>query len=163
MLLILAAGVFLIGSKQFLFSSTYRVKADFQSVAGLNDGAVVRVGGLHEGTVKYINLPGQPDQKMTVVMNLHGATRNIIKKDSVAAIRSEGLLGDKYIEISFGSEGAQKLKDGDTIGSEPALEISDLIKKTDQILDTAKGTMQSVESISSKINQGEGTAGALIN
>ena len=44
-LLILAAGVFLIGDKEFLFSSTFPLKADFQNVAGLNVGADVRVGG----------------------------------------------------------------------------------------------------------------------
>ena len=162
-LLILAAGVFLIGDKQFLFSSTYRVKAEFQNAAGLDDGAVVRVGGIQKGTVKYISLPGRPDQKVTVVMNLDSSTRNIVKKDSVAAIRSEGLLGDKYVEVSFGSEGAERLKDGDTIASEPPLDISDLFKKTDQILDTAKDTMQNVDSISLKINRGEGSVGALIN
>ena len=81
-LLILAAGVFLIGDKQFLFSSTYRVKAEFQNAAGLDDGAVVRVGGIQKGTVKYISLPGRPDQKVTVVMNLDRSTRNIVKKDS---------------------------------------------------------------------------------
>ena len=162
-LLILAAGVFLIGDKQFLFSSTYRVKAEFQNAAGLDDGAVVRVGGIQKGTVKYISLPGRPDQKVTVVMNLDSSTRNIVKKDSVAAIRSEGLLGDKYVEVSFGSEGAERLKNGDTIASEPPLDISDLFKKTDQILDTAKDTMQNVDSISLKINRGEGSVGALIN
>ena len=123
----------------------------------------MRVGGIQKGTVKYISLPGRPDQKVTVVMNLDSSTRNIVKKDSVAAIRSEGLLGDKYVEVSFGSEGAERLKNGDTIASEPPLDISDLFKKTDQILDTAKDTMQNVDSISLKINRGEGSVGALIN
>src|SRR5260370_40925565 len=100
-LLILGAGVFLIGSKQLLFRPTYRVKAEFQNAAGLDDGAIVRVGGIQKGTVKYLALPGRPDQKVTVVMNLDGSTRNIVTKDSVAAIKSEGLLGDKYVEISF--------------------------------------------------------------
>lgn len=162
-LLILAAGVFIIGSKRFLFSSTYMVKAEFQNAAGLIDGAVVRVGGIQKGTVNRINLPASPDQKVTVELKLEGKTRRVVKKDSVATIRSEGLLGDKYVEVSFGSPDAESLKDGDTIASEPPLEISDLIKKTDQILDTAKGTIQNVESISEKINQGEGTVGALIN
>jgi ABC-type transporter Mla subunit MlaD len=39
----------------------------------------------------------------------------------LAAIKSEGLLGDKYIEISFGSENGESLKNGDTIESEPPL------------------------------------------
>src|SRR5436853_3321274 len=97
-LLILTAGVFLIGNKQFLFSHTYHLKAYFQNVAGLNDGAVVRVGGIQKGTVKRLDLPARPDQKVTVLMNLEKGTRNLIKKDSVASIKSEGLLGDMYVE-----------------------------------------------------------------
>ena len=162
-LVILAVGIFIIGDKQFLFTSTYHLRAYFQNVAGLNDGAIVRVGGIQKGTVKRLDLPNRPDGKVTVEMDLESGTRNIIKKDSVASIKSEGLLGDKYVEISFGSADAEKLKDGDTIGSEAPLEISALIKKTDQILDSAKDTMQNVASVSSKLDQGEGTMGALIN
>ena len=75
--------------------------------------------GPGEGTVKRINLPKRPDGKVTVVMDMHQATREVLKNDSVAAIKSEGLLGDKYVEISFGSPEAQKLKNGDTIASAP--------------------------------------------
>ncbi len=74
-LAILFAGVFLIGNTETLFKSTYRVKAEFQNVAGLNDGADVRVGGIHEGTVRKIDLPKRPDGKVTVVMDLQSATR----------------------------------------------------------------------------------------
>ena len=169
-LLILAAGVFLIGGKEFLFSRTYVVKSEFQNVAGLVDGAEVRVGGIREGTVKQIDLPKRPDGKVTVVFQLHSLTRGVLKKDSVASIRSEGLLGDKHVEISFGSENAQRLDNGDTIGSTPPLDISDLIQKTDQILDTTKDTMQNIDvttgslkNISAKVDRGQGTAGALIN
>ena len=65
-LLFLCIGVFLIGNKEFLFSRTYRLKAEFQNVAGLNSGAEVRIGGIHQGTVKEIDLPSQPDAKVTV-------------------------------------------------------------------------------------------------
>jgi len=47
----------------------------------------------------------------------------------VAAIRSEGLVGDQYVEVSFGSEKSPKVQDGDTIAGEPVIQISDLIKK----------------------------------
>ena len=162
-LMILAAGIFIIGDKELLFRSTYSVKTEFKNVVGLDKGADVRVGGIHKGTVKRIDLPRQPDGKVTVVMNLDSSTRNIVKKDSLASIKSEGLLGDKYIEISFGSDDAEKLKNWDTIGSDPPLEFSMLMKKTDLILDSAKDAMQNVDSISSKINRGEGPMGALIN
>ena len=169
-LLLFAIGVFEIGSREFLFKSAYHLKAQFDNVKGLEDGAEVRVGGVHKGAVRRIDLPHHPDEKVTVQMDLDAGTQDVLKKDSVASIRSEGLVGDKYVEISFGSKDGQKLKDGDTVGSEPPEDISDLIKKTDEILDTTKGAMQNVEgttnnlkSISSKINQGQGTVGALVN
>jgi phospholipid/cholesterol/gamma-HCH transport system substrate-binding protein len=169
-LAILFTGVFLIGNTETLFKSTYRVKAEFQNVAGLSEGADVRVGGIHEGTVRRIDLPKHPDGKVTVVMDLQSGTREIVKKDSLAAIKSEGLLGDKYIEVSFGSPEAERLKSGETIGSEPPLDISDLLNKTNQILDTTKTAMEgaqqtvnNLQSISSKIDRGSGSIGALIN
>jgi len=169
-LTILGAAVFLIGNNQMRFHSTFHVRADFRNVSGLVNGADVRVGGVHMGTVRRINLPGRPDGPVDVEIDLESKTRNLVKKDSVAAIRSEGLLGDKYVEVSFGSPDSPGLRDGDIIQSEPPLEFSELVKKTDQILDSAKATMQkfgatteNLESISAKINSGKGTAGALVN
>ena len=124
-LVFLSVGVFLIGNKDFLFTSTYRLKAEFQNVAGLNNGAEVRIGGIHQGTVKEIILPSQPDGKVTVVMNVKNGTRNIIKKDSRASIKTEGILGDKYVEISFGSLKAEPVGEDGTIGSEPQRDMSE--------------------------------------
>ncbi len=169
-LLIFGAGIFWIGSRDFLFTSTYRLNADFQNVAGLPEGATVRVGGIHQGTVRQIVLPQRPDQKVRVAMDVKEATRSVIKKDSLAAIRTEGLVGDQYVEITFGSPSAPNVNNGDTIGTEPPLQISDMLKKTNAILDSARGAMQNVDqsasnlqAITSKLNNGKGTVGALIN
>jgi phospholipid/cholesterol/gamma-HCH transport system substrate-binding protein len=169
-LAILCCAIFLIGNKETRFKSTYIVKAQFQNVAGLNNGADVRVGGIRKGTVKSINLPKRPDGKVTVTMSLESATDNIVKKDSLAAIKSEGLLGDKYVEISFGSVEGEKVKNGDTIGSEPPFEMSNMMAKASQLLDTAQTAVASIgesadhlQSISAKIDQGRGSVGALIN
>jgi outer membrane protein OmpA-like peptidoglycan-associated protein len=134
-LVFLSIGVFLIGNKDFLFSSTYRLKAEFQNVAGLNNGAAVRIGGIHQGTVKEIDLPSQPDGKVTVVMNVKSETRNIIKKDSRASIKTEGLLGDKYVEISFGSPKAEPIGEDGTIASEMQRDMSE---QAQQIADEAR-------------------------
>src|SRR5260370_16619180 len=114
-LVIFAAGVFWIGEQHFLFSSTYRLRAEFPNVAGLNGGAEVRVGGIHEGTVRQIQLPVRPNDKVHVVMELADGTRSVIKNDSVATIRSEGLVGDKNITISFVSKQPPKVKTDATI------------------------------------------------
>jgi phospholipid/cholesterol/gamma-HCH transport system substrate-binding protein len=169
-LAIFAAGVFLIGEKQFLFHRTYRLNAAFDTVAGLTGGAAVRVGGIHKGTVRQIDLPSRPDSKITVEMDLETATRDVVKKDSRASIQAEGLIGDKYVEVSFGSSEAPKVNDGDTIGSESPLEVSALVKKADGILNQMQGAMKdmgqtagNLNAVTSKINEGKGTLGALVN
>jgi phospholipid/cholesterol/gamma-HCH transport system substrate-binding protein len=169
-LAILVAGVFIIGGKQFLFSSTYQLRAQFDNVVGLDAGGDVRVGGVHSGTVRSIVLPHKPGEKVTVVMDLAKSTHEIIKQDSVATIETEGLLGNQYLAISFGSAGKPDVRDGDTIASQPPLEMSDLFQKTSDILDSSQQAIQNatraaanLDSISAKIDGGQGTAGALVN
>src|SRR5580704_905987 len=101
-LALLAAGVFIIGSKQYLFRSTYQLRAQFDNVAGLEEGADVQVGGVHSGTVLAIDLPNKAGERVTVVMQLDNPTREIIKHDSLASIETEGVLGNQYVAVSFG-------------------------------------------------------------
>jgi phospholipid/cholesterol/gamma-HCH transport system substrate-binding protein len=169
-LAILFSGIFIIGGKQYLFTSTYRLNTQFASVVGLDSGADVRVGGVHSGSVRSVELPTKPTDKITVRMDLDRSTHNIIKQDSVASIETEGLLGNEYVAISFGSaKGAEVLDDG-TISSEPPLEMSALLKKASGILDTSQQALanathatENLNSISAKIDDGKGTVGALIN
>jgi phospholipid/cholesterol/gamma-HCH transport system substrate-binding protein len=169
-LAILVAGVFVIGNRQYLFTSTYRLKAQFSNVVGLDAGAEVRIGGVHSGSVRSIQLPTKPTDKITVLMDLQHSTHDIVKNDSVAAIETEGLLGNEYISISFGSANAPNVNDGDMIASQAPLVMADLIKKTDTILDSSQQAVQNTTaitanllSISAKINAGQGTIGALVN
>jgi phospholipid/cholesterol/gamma-HCH transport system substrate-binding protein len=169
-LAILVAGVFLIGNKEYLFTSTYRVKAQFDNVVGLANGADVRVGGVHSGTVHSIQLPHNAGGKVTVSMDLDNSTHEIIKQNSVASIETEGLLGNQYVAISFGSDGQAEVKSGDTIQSLPPLIMSDMLKKASGILDSSQKAVQNatqatahLNSVSAKIDDGQGTVGALVN
>src|SRR5271170_4628409 len=118
-LMILVSGIFLIGGKQYLFTSTYRLNAQFGSVVGLDSGAEVRVGGVQSGSVHSVELPTKPSDKITVRMDLDRSTYSIVKQDSIATIETEGLLGNEYVAISFGSDTAANVVDGGTIGSKP--------------------------------------------
>jgi len=123
---ILGVGVFLIGNQEFMFSPTFPVKATFHNVSGLNVGADVRVGGIREGTVQRIDLPPGPNEEVTVTMTMRSATRNLIRKDSVAAIKTAGLLGDEFVEISIGSNDASAPDDGAAIRSVNPVDMGDL-------------------------------------
>jgi phospholipid/cholesterol/gamma-HCH transport system substrate-binding protein len=169
-LALLAAGVFEIGSKEYLFRSTYQLKAQFDNVAGLADGADVQVGGVHSGMVRSIELPHKPGDKVTVVMDLNRSTHEIIKQNSVASIETEGVLGNQFVAISFGSAGQAEVKDGETLESAPPLVLSDLFKKTSGILDSSQKAIDNatlatahLNSVSAKIDSGQGTVGELVN
>jgi len=169
-LAILATAVFIIGSKSYLFRSTYQLKAQFDNVAGLAAGADVQVGGVHSGAVHSIDLPHRPGGKVTVVIDLDLPTHEIIKRDSVASIETEGLLGNQYLAISFGSPGQSDVRDGDLIQSKPPLEMSDIILKASNILSSGQQAIQyatqataHLNSVSAKIDSGQGSVGALIN
>ena len=169
-LAILAVGTFIIGNKQYFFTPTYRLKTQFSNVVGLDVGAGVRVAGVQRGTVHSIDLPHRPSDKVTVAMDLDSRTHDIIKQDSVASIETEGLLGDEYMAISFGTTGAANVRDGDTIASHPPIAMSDLIKKSEALLDSSQQAIKNVtettanlSSVSAKIDKGQGTIGALVN
>jgi phospholipid/cholesterol/gamma-HCH transport system substrate-binding protein len=162
-LAVLAAGVFIIGSKNYLFRSTYRLKAQFDNVAGLANGADVQVGGVHSGTVHSIDLPHKPGEKVTVVIDLDKSTHEIIKRDSVASIETEGILGNQFLAISFGTAGQADVKDGDVIESEPPLLMVDMLKKANGMLDSSQQATDHLNSVSAKIDAGQGTVGALVN
>src|SRR5580700_10488824 len=169
-LAILVAGIFIIGGKQYLFRSTYQLRAQFDNVVGLDAGGDVRVGGVHSGTVHSIVLPHKPGERVTVVMDLDKTTHEIVKQDSVATIETEGLLGNQFLAISFGSAGSGEVRDGDLIASQPPLEMAELLQKASGLLDGTQQAIQNatqatanLDSISAKINAGQGTAGALVN
>lgn len=167
---VMAAGVFVIGSKAYLFRPTYQLKAQFADVAGLAAGADVRVGGVHSGTVHSIDLPHRPGDEVTVVMDLDRSTHEILKRDSIASIDTEGLLGSQYVAISFGSAGHPEVRDGDLLQSKPPLEMAELLVKASGLLSTTQQAIEKaseaathLSSVSAKIDSGQGSVGALIN
>ena len=169
-LAILALGIFIIGDKKYLFTSTYSLRAKFTNVAGLSTGADVRVGGVHTGTVTALELPHKAGDQITILMQLNSSTHEIIKRDSTASIETEGLLGNQYVALSFGSAGQADVQDGEIIQSLPPLEMSVLMGKANGLLDVSHVALDNIaqttanlNSISTKMDNGSGTVGALVN
>ena len=167
---ILFLAIFLIGSQQRLFTRSYRLRAQFPGVSGLMAGAEVRVGGVRKGTVDTIMLPPRPTGQVLVTMSLDRSTSGLVKADSRAAIETEGLLGSKYLAVSFGSPGAADVKDWDLIASVPPLDIDGLLKTSKEIMEATHSAMKNLDTLSgdmatltARINRGQGTVGALLN
>src|SRR3569832_2214959 len=99
-LAILVAGIFLIGNKKGLFSSTFRVHGLFKNVNGLQVGNNARFAGINVGVVQDIQIVN--DTSVKVILTLNDVVRKFIKRDAKLSISSDGLMGDKLVLISPG-------------------------------------------------------------
>lgn len=112
--------LFNIGGGRGIFRSEISILAKFSHVKGLHFGSEVSLAGLRIGVVRKITVARGDAKELTVELSIMKAYRDRVRKDSVASIRTQGVLGDKYIEISIGTPNAALLNDGEWItASEP--------------------------------------------
>jgi len=105
--------------------STYLLKAEFDNVSGIKKGASVQVAGVVIGSVEAIELG--PENFAVLVMRLQNQVQ--VPVDSIASVKSQGIIGDKYIQISLGGDG-ELLKEGEVVTeTESAIDIESLISK----------------------------------
>ncbi|HET6459797.1 MAG TPA: outer membrane lipid asymmetry maintenance protein MlaD [Syntrophales bacterium] len=110
-----------------LFSeNTYPITARFTSVSGLRVGNPVNMMGLDVGRVERLYMD-QADQKAVVEMRINNSVK--IYDDAIASIKTEGLIGDKYVSIDPGGAGTLLGPGGTITETQPAVDIADLIGK----------------------------------
>jgi phospholipid/cholesterol/gamma-HCH transport system substrate-binding protein len=104
----------------------YEVTARFSSVEGLKPGAAVDMAGVEVGTVNQIKIDAK-DQAAVVTLAIRKGIE--LTTDSIASVKTNGLIGDKFIRISSGGDD-QLLKQGGRITqTEPSISLEDLISK----------------------------------
>jgi phospholipid/cholesterol/gamma-HCH transport system substrate-binding protein len=160
---ILVVIIFLLGNKDQLFASTFTVRANFKNTEGLRNGASVRFGGIDVGAVKNIQIVSDTGVSVEVTMRVKEEVRRFIKKDSRASIETEGLVGNKVVMLTMGSEGAEEILDGGRILSKEPLSFADIIEETQGIMAYTKDMTKNMAEIVYKVNKGEGTIGKILN
>ena len=153
--------IFVIGSKQNMFTSTMKLQAVFETVSGLLEGSNVRFNGISVGTVDKIEIIS--GNKIRVEMVIVSSVKKFIKRDSKAKVVTEGLIGNKIIDITPGEEGALSVNDGDMLESVRPIEAEDILRSLKETGENASLITKDVATIVSKVDQGEGTLGQLIN
>jgi phospholipid/cholesterol/gamma-HCH transport system substrate-binding protein len=105
-------------------SRNYTVKAEFANVSGIKKGATVQVAGVVVGKVEKLSLE---DQYAILTLEIEKTVE--IPTDSIASVKSQGIIGDKFIQISLGAD-AEMLAEGDVIvDTESSVDIESLISK----------------------------------
>lgn len=144
--LLFAVGLFLIGDRRMLFEDTFEVYAEFSEIAGLRNGAKVRVAGMDAGEVKEIRVPAGPSARFRVLLRIRSDLRQLIRADSVASIQNDGLVGNKFIQIEAGSDQAQPVADKGTIQSREPFDFADLLEKMGETVATVNETIGDVKA-----------------
>jgi phospholipid/cholesterol/gamma-HCH transport system substrate-binding protein len=160
---LLILGIFVLGNKEALFKSTFTVKAFFQNVQGLRNGAPVRLSGVDVGAIKGIKIMGDEASVIEVSMRLESDIKKFIRKDTEAGIETEGLVGYKFVSLNIKDNTAEPVEDGGTILAKEPVSFADVIEETQGIMSYTKDMTKDLSEIVSKINSGNGTIGKLLN
>ena len=109
----------------FTRQKNYTIHADFDSVSGLKKGAVVSMSGVNIGKVSQISLSDDEMARVSIFL-----PKNIkLTDDAIASIKTQGIIGDKYIRLSQGGSD-EYLKEGDILTeTESAIDLEELVSK----------------------------------
>jgi phospholipid/cholesterol/gamma-HCH transport system substrate-binding protein len=160
---IFVTGIFLIGDRQQLFARKSGYLIQFPQTGGLARGASVQLNGVNVGKVARVILPTNfAEREITIEISLDRRYEERIREDSVARIKTLGLLGDKYIEISSGSTEAPQIPVGGTIPAAAATDVDDLIATGEDAAANVVAVSASLRTILSRLERGEGIVGELL-
>jgi phospholipid/cholesterol/gamma-HCH transport system substrate-binding protein len=131
-----ALGLFLIGERRLIFRDRFIVYAEFADIGGLQRGAKVRVAGADAGEVERMEAPAGPPSRFRVRMRVTEDLHGLVRTDSVATIQTDGLVGNKFVQIDAGTAGAPELADGGTIASREPFDLTDLMERASETITT---------------------------
>ncbi|WCO02895.1 MlaD family protein [Psychroserpens ponticola] len=153
--------VYLIGQRQDMFKKTFTISAFFQNINGLQKGNNVRYAGIDIGTVKGITMSN--DSTIKIDMNIDEKIIVHIKKDAIATIGSDGLVGNMIVNIVPGKGVSEVITNGDIIKSYSKIGTDDILNTLNTSTENAAILTSDLLKITNNITKGKGTIGVLLN
>ena len=158
-IVIFAFAIYLVGKKQNIFTSNVKVFAIFNDVFGLTAGNNVRFSGIDVGTVSNIRILSEAEVK--VELSIHSNVIPFIRKNSIATIGSEGLMGNKTIIIIPGTMEERILAGGDTLATIQPVNIDEILVEIKKSSENIAVVSQNLIDITDRIKIGEGIFGKI--
>ncbi|WP_337251806.1 MlaD family protein [Maribacter halichondriae] len=159
--LLLLVAAYLIGNRQNMFGKTFPVTAVFKNASGLQNGNNVRFSGINVGTVNKIEMVN--DTTIRVHMIIADKMLEHIKKDAIAAIGSDGLVGSMLINIIPGEGTAQLIQPGDELPSYSKVATQDMMTTLNTTNENAALLTEDLLKVTQSLIKGKGTLGRLLN
>lgn len=146
----LIGALYVIGNKQNLFGNTFKISANFNNVNGLMVGNNVRFSGIDVGTVETIEIVN--DSSVRVVMVIEKEIRKYIKKNSLASIGTDGLMGNKLVNINSSKNVSASVEEGDVLQTVRPIEQDEMIRTLNSTNENMKAITWNLRTITERIN-----------
>jgi phospholipid/cholesterol/gamma-HCH transport system substrate-binding protein len=149
--LFLILSLYMIGRNRNLFGPTFTIAASFRNINGLMVGNNVRFSGIDVGTVSKIRITS--DSSVMVEMVIDKNVRKFIKDNAIAAIGTDGLMGNKLVNINFKSGTGNALKNGSILQSEPPIETDEMLRTLNQTNENMQAITVNLKEMAERLNQ----------
>ncbi|MFY0714528.1 MCE family protein [Seonamhaeicola sp. NFXS20] len=160
-LLLFVVAIYLIGNRQNMFVKTFTISANFNNVNGLIQGNNVRYSGINIGTVKAITMVN--DSTINVSMVIEEKMVQHIKRNAIATIGTDGLVGNMIVNIIPGEGNAEAISEGDVIKSYTKIGTADILNTLSVTNENAALLTAKLLNIADAMADSKGTFGMLIN
>jgi phospholipid/cholesterol/gamma-HCH transport system substrate-binding protein len=158
---ILVIGVLTIGGQHKAFVSTISVRAIFDDIQGLQKGNNVWLSGMKVGTVKKIAFYGS--SQVEVLLNIDRQAQPHIRSDAKVHISTDGLVGNKIVVISGGTEATAVITNNDLLTTEHPAGLQEMTATFQASNNNLLEITGNLRTITKKLTDGQGTLGELIN
>jgi len=158
-LLVIAA--YVIGNRQNMFGQTFTISAVFNNANGLQKGNNVRFSGINVGTVKGIDMVN--DTTIRVYMLIEKKMMDHIKKDAIATIGSDGLVGSMILNLIPGEGSAPLILEGDELKSFSRIATQDMLSTLNTTNENAAILTADLLKVTQAMTKGEGIMGRILN
>jgi len=159
-LVFLTAGILMIGNLHETFKKKMKVTALFDNVGGLQAGNNVWFSGVKIGSVSSLNFYNESQVEVTIRIDVKA--QEYIRRDSKIKIGSDGLIGNKILEIYGGSSRSEIIQDGDVLQVEKTFTQEDMVNTLQENNNNLVAITRDFKVISNGIANGEGTLGKFI-
>lgn len=153
--------VLTLGSQKKTFGDFVSVKSSFTNVNGLQKGNNIWFSGVKVGTIQKVNLIG--NNKVEVDMNIEEKSADFIHKDSRAKLSTDGLIGNKIIEIYGGTSQSPLIENGDLLANDTLLSTDAMMNTLSKNNDNLLAITTDFKVISGRIAEGKGSIGRLLS
>lgn len=159
-LLLMSMALYLIGSNQNIFGSNFKVVVLFNNVSGLRPGNNVRFAGTDVGTVERIEVTG--DTSVSVTLVIKDKFKSFIRQDAIASIGTDGLMGNKLVNIISSGLPSPLVENGDTLTSLKPVETDEMLRTLNRTNEYVSMIALNLKNITDEIGNSRGTLWKLL-